>query len=390
MIKIFRLTLLACTLLVLGTWDYPEKRNLFAAPASVKTKGPVAPGDSTWQQKWNAIVAEAKKEGTVRIYTIGAPATQKALTEAFQAKYGIKLEFVVGRGAELQPKIQAEQRAGLYLVDIIGQGNNTLLINMKPAGLLGSIEPTLILPEVLDPKAWPDEKMPFSDAAQTVIPMTANAQRYLTYNKTQIKEGELTSYQDVLHPKYKGKIIITDPSISGSGNAFFSHLAHNSSVVQAKDFFRRLLVEQEATVTRDYRAQVEAVAKGKYAIGLGTQGTAVANFIALGAPIANVPLKEVEISQESGVIAIPKKLAHPNAAAVFINWLLTKEGQTIFSRNNGTPVIRKDVPTEGINPIFLVNPGEKVTYDTEEYIMFNGEMAKVAKVSKEIMAAYGK
>ncbi len=356
-----------------------------AKPAPPATEKPAVKAFD--QQKWNSIVAEAKKEGLVRIYATWSPNTRKALTETFLAKYGISLEFVLGRGAELQPRMENEQRAGLYLADLIGSGTSTFLSNMKPAGLLGTIEPLLMLPEVLDPKAWPDGKVPFSDKDRMVVPMTANAQRYFTYNKTMIKEGELISYQDALNPKYKGKIIVSDPTISGSGNAFFSHLAHSWSVERAKDFFRRLLKEQEAAVTRDYRGQVEAIAKGKYAIGLGTQGTAVANFLDLGAPIQNVPLKDVEISRESGVIAVPKKLPHPNAATVFINWLLTKEGQTIFSRGNGTPVIRMDVPKEGVNPIFLVNPGDRVTDDNEEYIAFKRGMSKVAR---EVMEAYGK
>ncbi|MDP2644898.1 MAG: extracellular solute-binding protein [Desulfobacterales bacterium] len=294
-------------------------------------------------------------------------------------KYGINLDFVAGRGSEIIPKMQAEQRAGLYLADIIAQGTNTFLTSMKPMGLLGQIEPLLILPEVLDPKAWPDGQIPFPDKEHTVIPMTMKAQRYFTYNTTLIKKGELTSYKDALNPEYEGKINLIDPSNQGSGNAFFSFLTRLWSLEEAKVFLRRLITDQKVVLTRSYRGQVESVAKGKYAIGLGTQGSAVEHFLRIGAPISDVPLKEVSASHENGVVAIPKTMAHPNAGTVFLNWLLTKEGQTIFSQGTGAPVMRVDVSSEGINPTFMIKPGDKVFYDSEEYINFKGRMKKVAK-----------
>lgn len=387
MIKVLKITLVVSVILALAACGSPGEQGSTPAPAGA-TKSEAKAARPDWEEKWEKAVLEGKKEGLVRIYGFWSPPARAGLSEAFKAKYGIDVEFVVGRGSELQPKIQAEQRAGLYLADIIGLGTNSLLVNMKPVGLLGPIEPFLILPEVLDPKAWPSGRIPFSDKDRLAIPMTANAQRYNVYNKTLIKEGELTSFTDALNPRYRGKIILSDPSIQGSGNAFFSHLAHNVlDLQQAKDFLRRLLTEQEAAVTRDYRGQVDAVARGKYAIGLGTQGSAVAEFVEVGAPIGIVPVKEIEISHEAGVMGVARVLPHPNAATVFINWLLTREGQTLFSRTSRQPVIRSDVSAEGINPLFVIQPTDKTSPDTEDYIIFKGQMVTVAK---EIVDAYSK
>ena len=179
-----------------------------------------------------------------------------------------------------------------------------------------------------------------------------------------------------------------DPAVTGSGNAFFSHLARNIwNLEEAKEFLKRLITEQEVVIIRDYRVRVESVARGKYAIGLATRGFTVADFIALGAPIAQVPLQEVYVSHADGVLGVPKVLAHPNAAAIFINWLLSKEGQTIFSKSSGNPVMRSDVSPEGIDPIFIPKPQEKLYFDTEDYILFMGEMVKVAT---EIVETYTK
>ncbi len=169
---------------------------------------PAKSSPSAGEGKWEEVLAAGKKEGLVRIYGTWTPAVRAALTKAFASRYGINLEFVVGRGAELVPKLTAERQADLNLADVIGTGTNSFLTLMKPAGLLAPLEPLLILPEVLDSKAWPKGQIPFTDKDHYVIPIAAVPQRFFAYNKSLIKEGELTAYKDVLHPKYKGKIVM--------------------------------------------------------------------------------------------------------------------------------------------------------------------------------------
>ncbi len=349
---------------------------------------PVKSSKAAWESKWEDVLTAGKKEGVVRIYGTWTPAVRAALTKAFGSRYGISLEFVVGRGAELVPKLTAERQAGLNLADVIGTGTNSFLTLMKPAGLLGPLEPLLILPEVLDSKAWPKGQIPFTDKDHYVVPILAVPQRFFAYNKLQIKEGELTAYKDVLQPKYKGKIVMGDPSITGAGSALFARLAHDwVGVEETKDFLKRLLTEQRAVISRDYRNQIEEIAKGKYAIGLGTQNGTIADFLASGAPIAVVPTMDVDVTPESGAIAVPKTPAHPHAAAVFVNWILSAEGATTFSKSSGMPVVRLGVSKEAINPFFLTGPETRLYMETEEYIIFAGQMRKAFK---QIIDTHGK
>ncbi|MBI4332292.1 MAG: extracellular solute-binding protein [Chloroflexi bacterium] len=348
-----------------------------------------APAASAGSGKWEEVLAAARKEGVVRVYALWGPDVRAALIRGFKDKYGIDLEFVpFGRGAEVITKVQAEQRAGLYLADAFGAGGPSLITIMKPAGLLASVEPLLILPEVLNPNAWRGGKIPFSDNEKSSIPMTITPNRFITYNKDLIREGELTSYKDLLKPQYKGKISLGDPTLTGTGNAFFTHLVKTWNLEEAKEFFKQLIQLQEGVVMRDYRLQVESVARGKYPIGLGVMISEVAGFMKLGAPIAQVQLKEsVFVSHSTDVLGVPRSFAHPNGATVFVNWLLSKEGQTIFSRSSATPVLRSDVVVEGIDPILLLKPDENYYIDTEESIKFRGDMVEVAK---QVFSAYGK
>lgn len=340
----------------------------------------LAPG-ADWEQKWESTVAEAKKEGKVTIYTLWNPDARIAVTKAFREKFGIEVEVIpFGRGAELLARVQAEKRAGLYLADVFGAGGPTLITTMKPAGVLGRIQPLLFLPEVIDPKMWKGGKLAFSDNEGHTIATLATAQRFFIYHKDLVKAGELTSYQDALKPQYKGKIALNDPQVTGSGNAFFSHLALNIwNVEEASRFLTQVVRDQKAEIIRDNRLQVEAVARGKHMIGLGARVATQAEFIALGAPVAPVLLNEIFVSHADSVLGVPTLSPHPSATLIFVNWLLSKEGHAVFVKSTGNPGLRIDAPMEGINPIFFPRPEEKIYLDSEEAILFRGKMLDVAK-----------
>ncbi|MBI4331751.1 MAG: extracellular solute-binding protein [Chloroflexi bacterium] len=335
-----------------------------------------------WEQKWESTLAEARKEGIVRVYTLWGPNITIPLSKAFQQKYGIELEFAnVGRGSALLPKVEAENRAGLYLADALGFGATTLLTTVKPAGLMGTMEPLLILPEVTDPKVWAGGGFPWVDKDRTTVGMLSVLQRYILYNTDLVKEGEISAYKDLLKPQYKGKITMGDPSLTGTTNGMFGHLAFQLwTVEEATDFMRRLIIDQEAMVVQEHRFVTEWVARGKYLFGVGGEQQSVTEFMKLGAPISLAVQKEGHpIKVTGGALGVAKRIPHPNAATIFVNWLLTKEGQTIFANNYGYPSPRLDVTIEGIHPLLVVKSGEKYFMESEDEILKRGPLSDVAK-----------
>ncbi|MBI4331748.1 MAG: extracellular solute-binding protein [Chloroflexi bacterium] len=336
-----------------------------------------------WEQKWESTLAEAKKEGIVRVYTLWPPEATVPLSRVFAEKYGIELEFAnLGKGSALLPKVEAENRAGLYLADVFGFGATTLIATVKPAGLLGPVEHMLILPEVTDPKAWSGGQIPFVDKDRTVVGMLSVLQRFIGYNTDLVKEGELTTYKDLLKPQYKGKITMADPSLTGTANAMFTHLVYDLwNPEEAAAFLKQLVQQQEAVIYSDNRMGPEWLARGKYAVGVAPLAAAIAEFLNLSAPVSLAVQKEGHlIDVAGGALAVPRIIPHPKATTVFVNWLLTKEAQAIFAvKGYGQPSLRQDVATEGINPLFLPKPGEKLFFLTEEAIMSRGELLGVAK-----------
>ena len=354
-----------------------------AAPAPARTTKVAKQKPAGWEQKWATVLAAAKKEGQVTVYSQWGPETRNLLIKGFRDKYGIDVEWLsVSRGPEITAKVAKERSAGINSADFFGTGLTTTLVTMKPQGLLGKIEPLLILPEVTDPKAWRIGKLPIVDKEGMGFGMIATTQRYILINTDLVKKGEITSYKDLLKPQFKGKLTLNDPTVTGPGNAMFGHFAQDlwgeAGTVQ---FLKDLLIKQEAVITRDNRQQVEWVARGKYAIAIAPLVEVTQDFLKQGAPLALLAAKEgVAIISGAGAFGIPPVMAHPNATTVFVNWLLSKEGQTLFIKGFGNPSARADVAGEGLNPLLFPQPGEKIYPETEEVIaVWRGKMMKVNK-----------
>ncbi len=333
-------------------------------------------------QKWDTILAEARKEGTVSIYAVWAPETRTPLAQAFKNKYGINLEFSpFVRGSDLVAKVQTENRAGLYLADLFGPGNPTLLVSMKPEHLLASLKPVLLLPEVTDPKVWRTGKVPFTDEEGLALNLVGRVLRSTLYNVDMVKEGEITTLKDLLKPQFKDKITMNDPSILGAGNTLMTHVGHNLwGQEETLQFLKQLIRQQRVVMQRDHRTRMESVARGKYAIEVGASGSIVGEFLKLGAPIRMALLKEdTHVTASTGTLGAPTKFAHPNATIIFVNWLLTKEGQSVFATNFGQASTRVDASVEGIDPLFIPVPGEKYFPETEDFLNATGQWADLAK-----------
>ncbi len=344
----------------------------------------LSPGD--WQTKWNTVVANAKKEGQLNVYATAMMGAElrAAMAKTFKDQYGLDLNITPFSGSNLVVKVQEEQRAGLNIADVFCAGTTTFLLSMKPVNLLGPIEPLLILPEVTSPKVWEGGQLfTFDKKDHAMINMLRVINRSVVYNTDLVKPEEFDSYKDFLKPRFKGKLTMPDPTQSGPGGWFANHLCDIFGFEEGIRLLRDLIVKQDMVIQTDGRLHMETVARGKYAVGLGGGTQYIADFLALGAHIAIKVPKEGDGGGTSfGGLAVAVKPPHPNATALFVNWLLTREGQSLFAKYTGNPSRRLDASTEGVNPIFMPLPGEKVAWDTAEFTLQN---ARVSKAAKEIL-----
>ncbi len=142
---------------------------------------------------------------------------------------------------------------------ILGQTSFFNIIN--PMKIAVPREPMLVLPEVKDKSKWRTGDITFLDKGKTAMAFSLNRLHYAAVNTEMVKEGEITSIEDVLAPKWKGKIVINDPTVGGSGNEWFTFIMLQAyGMEKGREYVQRLL-RQETVVIRDQRLQAEWVAK---------------------------------------------------------------------------------------------------------------------------------
>ena len=316
-----------------------------------------------WQSDWESTLAAAKKENTVTVITDVTASMRDALTMSFQSKYGLQVDLFGALGREIPPRVLAERKAGRYLWDVFVHGTTTGLESMIPAGAFDPLEPALIFPDVKDPKTWRGGELEFLDPNRTLMVMTPFQRGIIFYNPKLVNPKEFKSYKDLLNPKWKGKLVMDDPRRAGPGQATLTFFYLHPEL--GTDFIRAL-AKQQITILKDYAQEVDAVGQGRYPVLIGT-----ADFVAIarakqGIPIAIVDARQLkegaDVSPANGSLALFNKAPHPNAAKVYINWLLSKEGQTVFARANGYVSARLDVPTDHAEPWRVPQPGAIKTY----------------------------
>ena len=313
---------------------------------STSLRAAQAQGD--WKNEWERSRQEAKKEGLV---VVGIPARaelRKELETVFKPKFGIDMDLSTARGPQNASKIAAEFAAGVKNFDVFIGGSGTYE-SLVDSGMTEPVDTLMILPEVKDAKNWWGGHI-WEDNISThrfLYSFIADASTGgFWYNTKIAKPDELRTVDDLLKPQWKGKVGFLDPRTPGSGQSIWSFLWD----IKGEDYLRNL-VAQDLFISRDQRQLGDALAKGKLAIALGVSFYTLQGFLTANLPIKELPkMKEgLPSSNGSGVIGVVKNPPHPNAARVFVNWLLSKEGQELYVKVMHQSTRRVDVDTKWLN-----------------------------------------
>ena len=145
--------------------------------------------------------------------------------------------------------------------------------------------------------------------------------------------------------------------------------------------YMRELAKQEPIVLRDLRLAAEWVARGKNPVVIAPKRETIVEFQKAGAPIKFVTnLEGNYLVGGAGTVSLLNTPAHPNATKIFVNWLLSKEGQTAYSLAASTQSARLDVPVDHLDPVWRRDPSINyfVTED-EDFLLHQEEQLKLAK-----------
>jgi len=326
-------------------------------------------GAVDWQAEWDKSLAMAKQEGKVVVGAdLGGDKVRRVLTEAFEKKYGIAVDFSALPGTQLAPRVTTERQAGLHAWDVFLLGTSTFLTRLKPISALDPIEPALLLPEVKDPAKWGGRELPFFDKDRRGPAFLLVARQSLFLNAKLVGADELKSYRDLLSPKWNGKILLgRDPASPGYTQAMFQFFYQHKDLGPA---YIRELAKQNLKVLEDDRQAVEWLAQGRYAFCF-CNAVLIERFIEEGLPIQAVDPRKIKeggyVTSSFGNIALANRAPHPNAAKIYINWLLSAEGQTLYTKASGDPSKRVDVTKDHVRPWEVPEQGWIETH-TEEAI----------------------
>jgi ABC-type Fe3+ transport system substrate-binding protein len=316
-----------------------------------------AESQSDWQQRWDKAMSGAKKEGMVVVWGPPGELIRKAMSEGFKKAFPeIPIEYSGGRGGEQATRIKAERDGGVYGVDVFLSGTTTANNQMIPMKALDPIEPALILPEVTDTKNWRDNALEFSDEATRLdLVFVSQLKVLIIYHPGEVKPEEIDEFSKLLNPKWKGKFVINDPLPSGAGNVTFRWMWRVLGPEKAKDYYRKIRANA-GSVDRDQRRQIEWVAQGKYAFLLAPSDGVLGQLLKRGLKVGILPeFKDygTYLNASFGSAMLLNKAPHPNAATVFLNWMLGKEGQTAWSKAMDHLSKRVDVPTDHLSPYII-------------------------------------
>jgi ABC-type Fe3+ transport system substrate-binding protein len=312
-----------------------------------------------WQSDWEQAKQAGAKEGEVVLYGPHLPFFGKIWEQFQRAHPGIKVTSEPGRGADHLKRVSAERRAGIYKVDLVMGGGSVL--HGFAASVLDPILPSLLLPEVTREGAWWGKKLRLTDPVQkTILSFSESAKTStIAYNTKLVHAKDIQSWRDLLHSRWKGKIAGFDPRVSGGGDPFrFFQVTPEFG----PDFITRLVRDGEIVFTRDLHQGLDWLASGKYELYLGSAlFTLEAKEKGLPVDIVLHSMMDGETMGLGGVccVGLINKAPHPNATKVFLNWLLSKEGQALWQRYSKTNSLRVDIPKDDVHEAFVPKDGVK-------------------------------
>ncbi len=323
-----------------------------------------AAANAAWQEEWAKTIQSAKKEGQLRIWG-GEEVSHPRIITAFNREHPyIKVITVTGRASQLRQRIIAERRAEKYLADVWATGpGGPRTLYLK--NLLDPIADTLILPEVTDQSKWYAGKHHYGDPENRYIFIyegTPNSGMSVSYNTEKlVNPGQFKSLWDVVN-KWKGKILFYT---YGSGGSIPTPvlMAYYDPDVGPK-FIRHLFERKDITISRNRRQATNWLARGKFAICFLCRDIERAK--SQGIPVERLDLERTLLgSGNSSVLSLINQAPNPNAAKVFINWYLSREGQMFYQKFLNTEVMegsdsmRIDIPKDDVLPGFRRIEGRK-------------------------------
>ena len=337
------------------------------------TPAPTPTLDASFPAEWDRLIAAAQEEGEVVIIAGGSASTDmRHHLNFFREKFGIKVVVGRGSGTDQANRLLAERGNGRYTADIAHIGPTSGNVRLVPNGAYDPIKPLLIHPEVVDQSLWLNNKHHYLDVDQDKIFAwngVAGVTRFPSwYNTEEVADADLPrNADDILNGRWKSVLAMQPPVTGGAGGSYFTLYVHPDF---GPEFLERFIRETDIFFTTDALSMLNGLVNGKFhGIYGGTGAQDPEELEDKGLPIAQptydvTSVKTIAPTGSANNVAVLNRRPNPNAAQLYVNWLLSREGQTVWMddpEEDQNPSLRTDdIPFGTTDPDERRKPG--VTY----------------------------
>jgi iron(III) transport system substrate-binding protein len=292
------------------------------------------------------LAEQARQEGALVVYTSLATSESVPLTQAFEKKYGVKVQLWRSLSNQVVRRALNETKARRHSVDVI-ETNAPELEALARERVLARF----FSPHIADIPLWgvPPHRMWISDRVDFFV---------VAFNTAKVRREELpATYEGFLDPKWKGRI-----GLEATDQEWLAGLARHWGEKRAVDFFRGL-VAMKPDVRKGHVLLSEMVAAGEVPVSLTNYASNADSMKRRERPIDWKPVEPVIGRPQA--IGLAANAPHPNAALLFADFVLSPEGQQLFNSMGRFPSSRKvksdlvAFPYLMLDPIVLIDEDEK-------------------------------
>ena len=284
------------------------------------------------------LVAGAKREGQVVLYSTMTVQDGRALAAAFEKKYGVRLVHWRGSAEKIVQRALAEAKSGHDGADVFETSSHRMeglrreqLLEDFYTPAFAELAPSAFAP---DHRQWVAARFAFF---------------VLGYNTRLVKPAELpASYEDLLQPRWQGRLAIESTDV-----LWFAALVKSMGEERGLAFFRRLAV-MKPSVRSGHILGAQLVASGEIPLLIDAYSNNMETLKRAGAPVDWKPLAPA--FGQASAIGVAKYSRRPHAALLFTEFLLSREGQEFFKGVNRVPAsLAVETPLSGF-PHVIINP----------------------------------
>ena len=290
-------------------------------------------------------VDAAKKDGKVVVYGAQVPQAMKPLHAAFEKKYGISVEYWRGSSTQVSERALTEWRAGKPGFDVV-EGNRGVQLIMRDEGLFQKFVPPASAKFPAQFKEKDGMITPWR-----VLPIS------ILYNTDMVKPGDLPkSFDDLLNPKWTGKITMPDPTRHTTTAQFLWNL--NKFKGDKWLDFVRALAKQKPLLVESLAPVTTTIIKGEAPVGI----TYIKYVKQYKGPVSYVLMDKY--LTDPNYMSLSAKAVHANAAKLYLDFICSAEGQKLVAEEGEFVMYPGIFPpiknAEKVAPdmVFMDNPSE--------------------------------